>query len=252
MNEMQTLQWSLHQTVIVLTTVLVFLLVFQVNVRILLTVLNALIVVFDMGIFKPFTNQRFANAAVASGRGGLQIMGVRLFIGVMSAAAITFFLFQKKMLPLPVAKVVSKVFFLPTFPITALMRLGNYWTKIDDTLILGCAPMDFCGHPDTLYKQGVRGVINMCYEYPGPKDAYARLGMKQLYLPTVDHTEPKVEQMKEAVAFIQHHKNRGEKVYVQCKAGHGRAASIALCWMMHENKLTPPKVGLFVYNTFVC
>lgn len=174
----------------------------------------------------------------------LHLSGSRFLWGAMTAVAITYILFQKKLLPHNVAKIVSKAFFLPTFPITALMRVGNYWTKIDDTLILGCAPMGFAGHPEELYKLGVRGVVNMCYEYNGPKDSYARLGMKQLHLPTVDHCEPQLSQMKEAVAFIKHHKDRGEKVYVHCKAGHGRAASIALCWMMHENAKTPSKVSL--------
>lgn len=208
-----------------------------------------------MGVFKPFSSQRLASAAASAGGGGLHVAGMRILFGAFSVAAISFFLFQKKLLPESAAKVVSKVLFYPTFPITALMRLGNYWTKVDDTLILGCAPMSFCGHPEELYKQGVRGVVNMCYEFPGPKDEYARLGMKQLHLSTVDHTEPKLEQMKEAVAFIKHHKNRGEKVYVHCKAGHGRAASIALCWMMHENPKTPSKVLQFnpvdVNNTVI-
>lgn len=160
-----------------------------------------------------------------------------IFVGI------TYTMFQKKLLPLQISKIVSKMFFFPTFPFTVILRLGNYWTTIDDTLILGCAPMGFLGHPDDLYKIGVRGVVNMCYEYAGPKSHYERLGIKQLHLPTCDHFEPSVENMKEAVTFIQYHKERGEKVYLHCKAGHGRAASIALCWLMHENKDQDPKVS---------
>jgi atypical dual specificity phosphatase len=156
---------------------------------------------------------------------------------------VTWVLFQKKMLPKPMSKVVSKVFFLPTFPITALMRMGNYWTKVDDTLILGCAPMNILGHPNELYKLGVRGVVNMCYEYPGPISSYDNLGIKQLYLPTVDHYEPSLEYMVKAVRFIQEHQERGEKVYVHCKAAHGRAASIALCWMLKQHPGKTAKVS---------
>ncbi|KAJ1436496.1 protein-tyrosine phosphatase-like protein [Ochromonadaceae sp. CCMP2298] len=159
----------------------------------------------------------------------------RLAWGLFGSVALTWLLFQKKLLPKPVARIVSKALFLPTFPITAMMRIGNYWTKVDDTLFLGCAPMGFMGHPDNMYKIGVRGVINMCYEYGGPTSYYERLGMKQLYLPTVDHFEPTLESMKAAMDFIQAHKDRGEKVYVHCKAAHGRAASIALCWMMMQD-----------------
>lgn len=178
------------------------------------------------GIYSPLT--RFASIATSlSFRNGLWIL--------LGASSITYFLFQKKLLPKPISALVAKIFFYPTFPVTALLRLGNYWTPVDETLILGCAPFGIAGHPQALYKSGVRGVINMCAEYPGPKSDYAKLGIKQLRLPTVDHFEPSVESMREAVKFISDHKARGERVLVHCKAGHGRAASIALCWLIHEH-----------------
>ena len=169
---------------------------------------------------------------------------LRILFGCFATGAFVFFLFQKKLLSKSASKVVSRLFFLPTFPITILMRVGNYWTTVDDTLYLGCAPMGILGHPSQLHKLGVRGVINMCYEYDGPKNYYSDLGIKQLHLPTVDHFEPSVSQISQAVQFIQEHKNRGEKVYVHCKAGHGRAASVAMCWMMNES----PNVSLKVCN----
>lgn len=166
----------------------------------------------------------------------------RASLVLFATAAVTFFMFQKKMLSKPVSKIVSAIFFAPTFPITVLMRLGNYWTPIDDTVILGCAPMGFLGHPQQLHKLGVRGVVNMCTEYSGPTSYYADIGIKQLRLPTVDHFEPSLDQMNEAVKFIEQHKALGNKVYVHCKAGHGRAASIALCWLMKQNPTISSKV----------
>lgn len=164
-----------------------------------------------------------------------------LYIG-LGIIATTYLLFQKKLLPDPIAKIVSKIYFYPTFPVTALLRLGNYWTKVDDTLILGCAPMGFLGHPEMMHKVGVKGVINMCYEYPGPVASYSKLGMKQLHLPTIDHTQPSLDKLKDAVDFIKQHQKAGDKVYVHCKAGHGRAAAVALCWMIHENPNMTAKV----------
>jgi len=104
----------------------------------------------------------------------------RTSVVLASTIVVVWILFQKKLLPHNTAKFVSKLLFYPTFPITAMMRYNNYWTKLDNTLILGCAPMGYMNHPDKLYKMGVRGVINMCYEYPGPKSHYARLGIKQV------------------------------------------------------------------------
>ncbi len=44
----------------------------------------------------------------------------------------------------------------------------------------------------------------------------------------VDHFEPSVEQYEEAVKFIDEFKKKNEKVYVHCKAGHGRGAAVTL------------------------
>jgi atypical dual specificity phosphatase len=59
--------------------------------------------------------------------------------------------------------------------------------------------------------------------------------MKQLRLPTVDHFEPSASQLREAVAFIEQQRVAGHRVYVHCKAGHGRAASVALAWLLYTN-----------------
>lgn len=165
----------------------------------------------------------------------ITVVGMRIMFGFFSISAITYVLFQKKLLPKSITKLVARLFFYPTFPITALLRLNNYWTQIDDSLILGCAPMNILGHPDALYRLGVRGVINMCDEYGGPQERYDSLGIKQLRLMTVDHFEPSVSHMQEAVKFIAAMQKKNERVYVHCKAGHGRAAAIALCWQLHKN-----------------
>lgn len=162
---------------------------------------------------------------------------------LMAAASITgclYVLFQKKLLPRPISRIVSRLFFYPTFPLTLLMRLGNYWTVMDDTVILGCAPLGMLGVPQKLHDLNVRGVINMCNEFSGPEKAYERLGMKQLRLPTDDHFEPNVSDFQDAVAFIKRFKVKNEKVYIHCKAGHGRAASVAFCWLMSEHPDASP------------
>ena len=96
--------------------------------------------------------------------------------------------------------------------------------------------MHYLGHPQALYNIHIRGAVNMCSEYSGPESAYKDLGIKQLRLPSVDHYEPNFEYMQDAVRFIEEFKNRKEKVYIHCKAGHGRAASIALGWLIHTNR----------------
>lgn len=158
------------------------------------------------------------------------------FLGV----GFTYLLCQKKMLPQPMSRVVSKLAFFPTMPMTAMSRLGNYWTEIDDTIVLGCAPFAAAGHPQIMYDMGVRGVVNLCEEYRGPVGAYSELGITQLHLPTTDHFESSVEQLEEAVTFIEMHRSKGERVYVHCKAGHGRGGAVVLADLIKENPRVPP------------
>jgi len=100
---------------------------------------------------------------------------------------------------------------------------------------LGGVP--FYTYPGRLYKDyGVRGVINMCEEYAGPVKTYKRLGIEQLHLPTVDHVEPSFEDLQVAVKFIADYEaeNKG-RVYVHCKAGHGRSAAIVYAWLLSKS-----------------
>ena len=115
-------------------------------------------------------------------------------------------------------------------------------SPVDKTVILGCAPMDIFGHPAKLRDMGVCGVVNMCSEYSGPS-GYAGVSITQLHLPCVDHFEPSVSQYEEAVKFIQEHHDKGSKVYVHCKAGHGRGAAIALAWLVSQNSSMSAKVS---------
>lgn len=56
-----------------------------------------------------------------------------LFLAINAAV---WYAFQKKMFPKWLTKIISSIYFWPTFPITALLRTGNYWTPIDDTVCM--------------------------------------------------------------------------------------------------------------------
>lgn len=143
---------------------------------------------------------------------------------------------QKHLLPKPLSAFVSKALFWPTLPITACKRLGAWSTVVDDTVILGGAPFGFANYPEKLYTEyGVRGVVNLCEEYQGPDRQYRKLGIDHLRLPTVDHFEPQVSDLEKAVAFIQKHRDQGDKVYVHCRAGHGRSAAVVFAWLMSKD-----------------
>lgn len=91
-------------------------------------------------------------------------------------------------------------------------------------------------------------MVNLCDEYGGPRAAYDSLGIVQLRLPTVDHFESTPRQLKEGVDFIAGFRARGEKVYVHCKAGHGRAAAMTLAWLIHTHPDEPLKASKASYT----
>lgn len=88
----------------------------------------------------------------------------------------------------------------------------------------------------------------MCAEWPGPEKKYRKLGMTHLRLPTVDHFEPTVSDLEKAVAFIQKYHDQGEKVYVHCRAGHGRSAAVVFAWLVSKD----PNVDLRLLNQEFC
>jgi len=155
---------------------------------------------------------------------------VRTALGVTVALYV---LNQSHLLPRPLAAVVSRLLFYPTLPITASKRIGKWVTKIDDTLVLGGAPLGLLDYPRVLKEDyGVAGVINMCEEWRGPLRHYKKLGMEELYLPTTDHFEPSQEDLISALSFLERHEAQGKKVYVHCRAGHGRSGAVAYAWML--------------------
>ncbi|MCA9106723.1 MAG: dual specificity protein phosphatase family protein [Planctomycetales bacterium] len=135
----------------------------------------------------------------------------------------------------------AQVLFVPTLGWNVLLgrmlKVRRWWDRIDDHVVIGAMP--FPSDVARLHKEGVRGVVNTCEEYSGPSRLYHNLGMRQLRVQTVDFTHPSIEAVQQAVDFIAEHSERGESVYVHCKAGRARSATIVLCWLIQQHGLTP-------------
>lgn len=142
---------------------------------------------------------------------------------------------------------VSRINLVPTpliyFVLDAL-RLRGYYQRIpmpeeqlnsppepgaDAPLYLGGLPLPW--HILQLRAAGVRAVVNMCDEFGGWADMYESLGIEQLRLPTTDYMDVSAVNLRRAVAFIDSNRARGRGVYVHCKAGVGRAGSVAVTYL---------------------
>ena len=157
-------------------------------------------------------------------------------------------------------KIKATLVFIPTLLWNMLLGrwlcVRNWWDRIDDTLIVGALP--FGKDIEALSEEGVTCVVNTCAEYAGPVSAYEKFKIEQLRVPTVDFTHPSLDSVTRAVDFIENQTKDGGTVYVHCKAGRARSATVAMCWLIRHRGMTPeqaqtlllekrPHVNRFVY-----
>ena len=125
-----------------------------------------------------------------------------------------------------------------------VLKRRNWWDAVDETTIIGALP--FASHVEEFKSMGVTGVVNTCEEYPGPVAEYEAAGIEQLRLPTIDFTHPSLESVQEAVDFVQRHADAGGRVYIHCKAGRARSATVVVCWLIHDRDLSPEDAQAFL------
>jgi len=142
--------------------------------------------------------------------------------------------------PFSSGRILATAAFYPSLAWNSLLarclKVRNWWDPIDPFVLVGAYP--FASDVKRLYDAGVRAVVNTCEEYQGPVAEYKRMGIEQLQIPTTDFTPPRLEDVRVAVEFIQNHVVRGNMVYIHCKAGRGRSATIALCWLVKYRQMT--------------
>lgn len=134
----------------------------------------------------------------------------------------------------------ARAVFYPTLAwnlvLARIFRARHWWDRIDPHVIVGAYP--FAGDVAAMHEAGVRAVVNTCEEYAGPVAEYEKYGIEQLRIPTTDFTHPRLEDVAQAVEFVEQHVQAGETVYIHCKAGRARSATVALCWLMKYRGLS--------------
>ncbi|MCC9599322.1 dual specificity protein phosphatase family protein [Stieleria sp. JC731] len=139
-----------------------------------------------------------------------------------------------------ISRLYARSVFLPTlcwnYLLARVLHVRRWWDRIDEHVIVGAYP--FAGDVAALRGEGVRAVVNTCEEYGGPSSEYQLHGIEQLHIPTTDFTHPKLADVEAAVEFIQKYKLQNDTVYIHCKAGRARSATIAVCWLMKYRQMS--------------
>lgn len=131
-------------------------------------------------------------------------------------------------------RLTAQLIFYPTLGwnmlLARVLHIRRWWDQVHEYIILGALPMK--RDVKRLAAVGVKAVVNTCEEYAGPVEQYAQHAIEQFRMPTVDFTHPKFADVERAVEFMDQQIAAGNKVYVHCKAGRARSATVVMCWMI--------------------
>eukprot|EP00850_Spirogloea_muscicola_P015325 SM000116S24246 [mRNA] locus=s116:381579:383045:+ [translate_table: standard] len=119
-------------------------------------------------------------------------------------------------------------------------ELGMYYTPITNNIIVGSQPQNI-EDIEQLHREGVKVILNLQQDkdiaYWGTDfNAILRkceeLGIRHVRRPAKDFDPHSLRhELPGAVGVVDHHVSKGEKVYIHCTAGLGRAPAVAIAYL---------------------
>lgn len=145
---------------------------------------------------------------------------------------------------------VYRLGFLPTLSYNLVLNKFNvrpWYNRVDDRVIIGALPW-ISIKDELIEKEKVRGVVSMNENFEllwlkrwvASRDIWQSNNVQFLQLQTQDIFEtPSQDKLKIGVDFISSFKKPGDTIYVHCKAGRTRSATLVCCYLMKRNNWTP-------------
>lgn len=129
------------------------------------------------------------------------------------------------------------ILFMRCMSLLGMRALEPFYSAINEHLVIGSMPLE--SDVNTLHELGVGAVVNMCREYPGPVEAYNHHNILQFRAPTPDLCQPHLHALIEGVTFMQkfHKEHPTKQIFVHCKGGRARAATMGLCYLITTEKV---------------
>lgn len=139
--------------------------------------------------------------------------------------------------------------FLPSLSYNVVLNKLNvrpWYNRVDERVLIGALPW-ISIKDELIEKEKVRGVVSMNENFElawlkrwvASGDAWTASNVTFLQLQTQDIFEtPSQDKLKTGVEFILSMR-AGESVYVHCKAGRTRSATLVCCYLMKKNLWTP-------------
>ncbi|XP_074594541.1 protein tyrosine phosphatase, mitochondrial 1 isoform X2 [Brevipalpus obovatus] len=141
----------------------------------------------------------------------------------------------------------GRVTFYPTLIYNVMMEkvsTRRWFDRIDETVILGALPWRKITH-QLMNDEKVGGIVSMNENYElnmgvTKREEWQKLGVKFLQLQTADiFHAPSQDNLDRGVSFIKSFDGTGNSVYVHCKAGRTRSATLVACYLIQKYNLKP-------------
>lgn len=144
----------------------------------------------------------------------------------------------------------SKLVVYPTLMYAQILEffgLRQWYTRIDKHVVLGALPLRR-NYKKILSDEDVKAILtlNQAHEldFSISKTEWARMNVDFKQIEIKDYVGvATLEQIKEAIEFINKHKCLDQTVYVHCKAGRYRSALIVGCYLINANRFTPEQAS---------
>lgn len=108
---------------------------------------------------------------------------------------------------------------------------GPVW--VTKQLAVGAAPTSLA-QMDELKAQGIAAILNVCPELPELIELEKEHGFEVFHLPTPDEEAPRMEDLEQALAWLDEALYLGKKVYIHCRHGLGRTGAVLNAYILRR------------------
>jgi atypical dual specificity phosphatase len=150
----------------------------------------------------------------------------------------------------------GKMTFYPTLAYNVFLerlKFRDWYNRVDETVVLGALPFR-----ETMAKlideEKVKGVVSMNEDFELKywvlnQEEYRQKDIQFLQLNTADiFHAPTQDKLRRGVEFIQQFEGTGNSVYVHCKAGRTRSATLVGCYLMQKHNWDPKKAVQYMIS----
>nr|CAG4647506.1 EOG090X0GSS [Megafenestra aurita]SVE92735.1 EOG090X0GSS [Megafenestra aurita] len=145
------------------------------------------------------------------------------------------------------SSIVARALFFPSLAYNVVMEKvsGRQWYNyVDNNVILGALPLRH-KIQELVDQKKINAIVSLNEDYEvkyltNQPEEWDQLGVENIRFSVVDMFEaPPQSMLIEGVDFINKNVDKGGVVYVHCKAGRSRSATLVCCYLMKRNSWTP-------------